>query len=283
MGRMKGLAAILGVAVLMAVVAACGNGAGPTSLSDEVPTPAPPTEIPLTQVIELARSGDLQSIEVSGDKLEVTTLRGETFASRKVEGISIVELLDQEGADHIGSGLRITVKGSAVRETGSTSAGQTTVTPTPTATSTSEITPTQSSAMEPDAVPLRPVIRLHYGGQVYDGVPGNACWPVEPGVSLCADEGPFTWRDLDLSAIPVTAGDSIIVEIEADNKPQKLRAAIFAEASEHASDTAVQVVELDPGLKAPLAVDLTAGVYNVRITGQWGVGDQAYKFRLKVE
>ena len=40
MGRMKGLAVILGAAVLMAVVAACGNGAGPTSLSDEVPTPA---------------------------------------------------------------------------------------------------------------------------------------------------------------------------------------------------------------------------------------------------
>ena len=43
MGRMQGLAAILGVAVLMAVVAACGNGAEPTSLSHEVPTPAPPT------------------------------------------------------------------------------------------------------------------------------------------------------------------------------------------------------------------------------------------------
>ena len=43
MGRMKGLAAILGVAVLMVVVAACGNGAEPTSLSDEVPTQAPPT------------------------------------------------------------------------------------------------------------------------------------------------------------------------------------------------------------------------------------------------
>ena len=41
MNRMKGLAAILGAAVLMAVVAACGNEVGPTSLSDEVPTPAP--------------------------------------------------------------------------------------------------------------------------------------------------------------------------------------------------------------------------------------------------
>ena len=148
---------------------------------------------------------------------------------------------------------------------------------------TSEITPTQASATVPDSVPLQPVIRLHYGGQVYDGVPGNACWPVEPGGFLCADEGPFPWQNLDLSAVPVTAGDSIIVDIEADDRPEKLRAAIYAEASEHASDTAVQVVELAPGLKAPLAVDLPAGIYNMRITGQWGVGDQAYKFRLKVE
>ena len=147
----------------------------------------------------------------------------------------------------------------------------------------SNITPTQSSATEPDSVPPQPVIRLHYGGQVYDGVPGNFCWPVEPGVSLCAVEGPFPWQDLDLSAILVTAGDSIIVEIEADDRPQNLRAAIFAEASEHASDAAVQVVELDPGLKALLAVDLPAGVYNMRITGQWEAGEQAYIFRLKVE
>ncbi len=147
---------------------------------------------------------------------------------------------------------------------------------------TSEITPTQTTVREPDSVPLQPVIRLHYGGQVYDGVPGNFCWPVEPGVSLCAVEGPFPWQDIDLAAIAVTAGDSIVVEVEADDRPQKLRAAIFAEASEHASDTAVQVIELDPGLKAPLAVDLPAGVYNIRITGQWDVGDQAYKFKMVV-
>ena len=64
------------------------------------------------------------------------------------------------------------------------------------------------------------------------------------------------------------AGDSIIVGIEADYRPQKLRAAILTEASEHASDTAVQVVGLDPGLKVPLVVDLPTGVYNMRITGQ---------------
>ena len=40
MNRIKGLALGLGVAVLVAVVAACGNGAEPTSLG-EVSTPAP--------------------------------------------------------------------------------------------------------------------------------------------------------------------------------------------------------------------------------------------------
>ena len=36
-------AAIIAVAALMVIGVACGNGAEPTSLSDEVPTPAPPT------------------------------------------------------------------------------------------------------------------------------------------------------------------------------------------------------------------------------------------------
>ena len=63
----------------------------------------------------MVRSSHLQSIEVSGDKLEVTTLSSETFASRKPEGTSIVELLAEVGVDHIASGLEITAKGSAAR------------------------------------------------------------------------------------------------------------------------------------------------------------------------
>ena len=42
MGRMKGIAAILGVAVLMAVVAACGNGgtlASPETITPDIPPP----------------------------------------------------------------------------------------------------------------------------------------------------------------------------------------------------------------------------------------------------
>ena len=39
----RGFAAMIAVAALMVIGVACGNGAEPTSLSDEVPTPAPPT------------------------------------------------------------------------------------------------------------------------------------------------------------------------------------------------------------------------------------------------
>ena len=106
--------------------------------SDEVPTPTPPTEIPLTEVIEMARTGQLQSIEVSGDKLEVTTLDGVTFASRKPGDTSIGALLDREGVGHIASGLQITVKGFAAPERGSTPAGETTIAVTPTPTSMSD-------------------------------------------------------------------------------------------------------------------------------------------------
>ena len=39
----RGFAGIIAVAALMVIGVACGNGAEPTSLNEEVPTPAPPT------------------------------------------------------------------------------------------------------------------------------------------------------------------------------------------------------------------------------------------------
>jgi len=50
----RGFAAIIAVAALMVIGVACGNGAEPTSLSDEVPTPAPPTvggKTPTTPIV----------------------------------------------------------------------------------------------------------------------------------------------------------------------------------------------------------------------------------------
>ena len=60
-------------------------------------------EIEISQVIQMAQLGQLEKIEVSGDELEVTTLTGEVFSSRKESGVSILELLGQQ--DGAGTGL----------------------------------------------------------------------------------------------------------------------------------------------------------------------------------
>ena len=70
-------------------------------------------DVPISQAIDMARRGDLESIEVSGDKLEITTLRGEMLTSRKEEGASVVELLEQAGIDLAASKLDVTIKGSS--------------------------------------------------------------------------------------------------------------------------------------------------------------------------
>ncbi len=69
-------------------------------------------EIPISQVIAMAARGELASIEVSGDKLTITTTSQESFSSRKEEGSSIVEVLERAGIDPKTSNLEIRVKGS---------------------------------------------------------------------------------------------------------------------------------------------------------------------------
>ena len=69
-------------------------------------------EIPISRVISMAGRGHLESIEISGDKLAVTTVGGESFTSRKEEGASVVESLERAGIDPLSSNVEITVKGS---------------------------------------------------------------------------------------------------------------------------------------------------------------------------
>ena len=70
-------------------------------------------EIPISQVISMAARGELDYIEVNGDKLTVTTRRQETFTSRKEKGSSIVESLEKSGVDPVASNVQIFVKGSS--------------------------------------------------------------------------------------------------------------------------------------------------------------------------
>ncbi len=153
------------------------------------------------------------------------------------------------------------------------------VTPTPGPALT--LTPTANPT--PIQVLQRPLIGLSHNGQVYKGVAGNFCWPVETGVSLCGVEPFLPWEVLGTgTAVPVAMGDSIIVEIDADDRPKGLQAAIFDNASKTASAVATQVIKLETGLTAPFAVDLPAGTYYIRISGQRDDGDIAYKFKMMV-
>ena len=70
-------------------------------------------ELPISQVRSMAVRGQLESIDVKGDKLEVRTTGQETFTSRKEEGASVVEMLKRSGVDPLGSDLEVTVKGSS--------------------------------------------------------------------------------------------------------------------------------------------------------------------------
>ena len=74
------------------------------------PRPSTIPELEISQVIELARSGELAEIEVLGDQLDVTTTSGEVFRSRKESNISILELLDQRGIATGAEGIQINVK-----------------------------------------------------------------------------------------------------------------------------------------------------------------------------
>ncbi|HIM57359.1 MAG TPA: ATP-dependent metallopeptidase FtsH/Yme1/Tma family protein, partial [Candidatus Latescibacteria bacterium] len=71
------------------------------------------SEVPISQVIQMAAGGQLQSIEVRGDQLDVTTTNGEIFTSRKEEGASVVEVLEGAGVDSLTSRIDITVQGSS--------------------------------------------------------------------------------------------------------------------------------------------------------------------------
>jgi cell division protease FtsH len=73
----------------------------------------PSRDVPISQVVQMAASGQLQSIEVQGDKLDVTTTSGEIFTSRKEEGASVVEVLEGAGIDTLTSRIDISVRGSS--------------------------------------------------------------------------------------------------------------------------------------------------------------------------
>ena len=69
-------------------------------------------EIPISEVVSMAVSQDLETIEVRGDRLTVTTVGGETLTSRKEEGASMVEILERADVDPAAGRLQVVVKGA---------------------------------------------------------------------------------------------------------------------------------------------------------------------------
>ncbi len=69
-------------------------------------------EIPITEVVSLAVSGDVDLIEVDKDWLTVSLTNGNVYTSRKEDGASIVESLARAGVDPVASNIRVVVKGS---------------------------------------------------------------------------------------------------------------------------------------------------------------------------
>ncbi|MDP6402208.1 MAG: ATP-dependent metallopeptidase FtsH/Yme1/Tma family protein, partial [SAR202 cluster bacterium] len=70
------------------------------------------TEVPFSDVITMAARNQLEEIEIRGDKLTLVTTGGEKLTSRKEEGASVVEILEQSGVDPVASNMQISVKGS---------------------------------------------------------------------------------------------------------------------------------------------------------------------------
>ena len=67
------------------------------------------SEIPVSQMISLANSGKLKSIDVSGDNLSAEGFDGQNYTSRKEPGSSIVEQLNDSGP----SSVDISVRGNS--------------------------------------------------------------------------------------------------------------------------------------------------------------------------
>ncbi len=72
-----------------------------------------PEERSISEVVEMASSERLSTVVVDGDDLTVTTRSGEVFTSRKEEGSSFLELLEEAGANTGVNGVRVTVKGTS--------------------------------------------------------------------------------------------------------------------------------------------------------------------------
>ena len=71
-------------------------------------------ELPISQVVQMAKTGDITRIEINGDNLFITGIGGSTYTSRKEADSSLVETLERAGIDtEAATGPEIVVKGAS--------------------------------------------------------------------------------------------------------------------------------------------------------------------------
>ena len=125
--------------------------------------------------------------------------------------------------------------------------------------------------------PKVPVMRLRYGGKVYNGLPGSGCWPqVEPDGSvntLCWDTD-FLEPSV---VIPIAARDVLTLEVEAYEPPTTLSALAFPSIDQ----SPIQIA-LTPSLTVPFTFNLPVGVYIIHVFGGWPEGSVYRAFKIEV-
>ena len=73
--------------------------------------PSGSQEIPISQVIQMAKDRQIRTIEINEDSLKIIDVGGRTYRSRKEDSASILDILETAGADV--TGVEIEVKGSS--------------------------------------------------------------------------------------------------------------------------------------------------------------------------
>ncbi|MCI0438319.1 MAG: ATP-dependent metallopeptidase FtsH/Yme1/Tma family protein, partial [Chloroflexi bacterium] len=66
-------------------------------------------EVEISQVLQLAEAGQIATIEVTGDELDITTVGGESLRSRKESSVSLLELFNERGIPTGPEGVEVKV------------------------------------------------------------------------------------------------------------------------------------------------------------------------------
>jgi hypothetical protein len=262
--RRLGILIAISTVLLAALACAGGGAAAPTPSADTTPTPAAE-----------ARSGGIEGTVTGPEGGPVSGMRV-AIVRGTASYPEIAPETDDEGHYNLSGITPGTYDVAAYDSDGETAALESVVVQSG-ETATLDLTVPVVDAL----LPKLPIMRLLNGGRVDEGAQGSYCWPVEIAddgstVGLCADK--ISWEALT-TTMQVEPLAGVSIKIEADEPPSTLNASFF----EVGSDASAGSVQLEPGLEASLPVNLSDGVYNVRVMGFWdGDGDIAYEFRIEV-